>query len=203
MKKTLFLSTILLALAWSGDAGAQLVTYDFEGDVATPSFVDGEVSASDFSRNAVAFGFSTGSPGDAISGNGWNASDRYWEFTVTANPGIALDLSSLSFDYRRSSTGPSGYEVTINGLNVSSGSMTATLTGNTFYPATVPISGFSTLSSAQVRIYGTGATGPSGTFRLDNVVLDGLALRTVPEPSTWLLLAGGSVFLASRLRRRK
>ncbi len=206
MKKTLFLWVILLALVWSGDASAQLVTYDFEGDIATPSAVDGSVSSSVFSRNAGnAISYSTGNPGgSAISGSGWTGVDsgngKYWEFTVSANSGLVLELASVAFDYRSTTTGPTNWELTVNGSTAGSGSIQNDLG---FHSVSTPLNSFSGLPSATIRIHGYGASSGGGALRMDNVSLDGLALTPVPEPSTWMLLAGGSVFLVGRLRRRK
>lgn len=197
MKKTFLLLTAALTLATA--ARAQLVTYDFDGDTPAPSFEDGDVTASDFSRNVGAISYSTGNPGDAISGSGWSVSDRYWEFTVTANQGLVLDLTSLSFDYRSTATGPTSYQITINGGNLTSGSLS---NDSSFHALDLPISGYNSLSSAQLRIYASDASSGAGTLRLDNVTLNGLAVTPVPEPSTWVLLITGSAFLVSRMRRR-
>lgn len=204
MKKTLFLSLILLALAWKGDAVAQLVTYDFEGDgvgVSTPSFVDDAISAGPFTLSSGTTSFVEGDgSAEAISGIGWNGNsgDKTFSFLVTSNTGIEFELTSLSFSHRRSLTGPTSWDVIINGTPVGT-SPIADVT--TWFDVNIPLSGFTGLNSAMVTFTGYDAEGSTGTWRLDDVSLDGLAV--VPEPSTWLLLAGGSVFLAARLRRRK
>lgn len=201
MKKTLVLAAVILSGALAGNA--QLVTYTFEGDVNTPATVDGDVSATALSLNTGTISYSAGAGGGrAIVGTSWQGDpgDKYWEFTVTPQAGLALELFSLSFDYRSTGTGPSNWAITINGQAAGSGSM---LRDSTFHPAELDLSGFSGLSSAQVRLTGYGGTSSSGTWRLDNVVLDGMTLTVVPEPSTWALLGGGLAFLAYRLRRRK
>lgn len=188
------------------EADAQLVTYDFEGDVATPSAVDGTVAASSFSRNVGnALGYSTGNPaGRSVSGSGWigadSSNDEYWEFTITANSGLVLDLASIEFDYRSTGTGPTNWELSINSSVFGTGTID---NDSSFHSVSAPLNSLSGFSAANIKIYGYGASSSGGTLRMDNVVLNGLALTPVPEPSTWLLLAGGSVFLANRLRRRK
>lgn len=199
MKKMFLLLTVALTLATS--ARAQLVTYTFESGTAAPTFADGDVTASNFTRNPGNVGSvgTPGNPGNSIGGSGWTEADRFWEFTVTANQGLVLDLSSLSFDYRSTGTGPTGYQITINGGNLTSGSL---LNDSSFHTLPLPISGYNSLSSAQLRVYASGASSGAGTLRIDNVTLNGLTVTPVPEPSTWVLLITGSVFLVSRMRRR-
>ncbi|HAV61980.1 MAG TPA: hypothetical protein DCY13_06410, partial [Verrucomicrobiales bacterium] len=91
------------------------------------------------------------------------------------------------------------WSVSINGSHVGSGNLS---TADTWVPANIPLSGFGNLQSATVTLTGFGASNSAGTWRLDNVVLDGIALTPVPEPSTWALLGGGLVFLAAQFRRR-
>lgn len=205
MKKSLVLAAVILSGALAGNA--QLVTYDFEngttGNPAPASFVDGDVSASSFDINAGrSITYPAGNPGQAISATGWtgDAGSKYWEFTLTANAGIVFDLSNFSFDYRSTGSGPTQWSVSINGSTVGSG---AFLTDSTYHSESFEIATLSGLSSAQIQLVGYGTTSGAGRLSIDNVVLDGLTLTQVPEPSTWALLGGGLAFLAYRMRRRK
>jgi hypothetical protein len=202
MKKSLVLAAVIFSGALAGNA--QLVTYDFDAGNATPSVVDGDLTAGNFAISAGNVTFPQGNPtsGSGISGIGWNglAYNKSWSFVVTANPGISFDLFELTFDHRRSGTGPVSWEVSINGTPTGSGSLA---TADTWFSESLELSGFNTLESATVTLTAYGASGSTGTWRLDNVVLDGMTLTVVPEPSTWALLGGGLAFLAYRMRRRK
>lgn len=204
MKYMEVLSVLVLTFLMNVASQAQLVTYDFEGATALPSQSDGNLGAGVFLRNdGNTASYSAGNGGgDAISGSGWTGSDssseKYWEFTVTANAGVRLDLSALDFDYRSTPTGPTNWEVSINGTTVGSGTFQ---NDSTYQTISAPLS-LSDLPSAAVRISGFGASSGGGTLRIDNVMLDGLAVTPVPEPSTWLLLGTGVLLLAHRFRRR-
>jgi len=199
------MSLLALAYLFHVQAQAQLVTYDFEGTQSTPSQVDGNLSAGSFQRNTGnAVGYSSGNGGgDAISGSGWtgvdSSNDKYWEFTVTANAGVQLDLTQLDFDYRSTPTGPSNWELTINGALSGGGSLQ---NDSSFQTVNAPLV-LTGLDSAVVRISGFGASSSGGTWRMDNVMLDGLAVATVPEPSTWVLLCGGFLYLVRHVRKKR
>ncbi|HKI70602.1 MAG TPA: hypothetical protein VKA67_13520, partial [Verrucomicrobiae bacterium] len=122
-----------------------------------------------------------------------NDSDaKWWEFTITANSGYALDLASLTFDDRASGTGAADWSVAINGVMVVSDESTH----DSFSASpmnTVTLNSYQDLTSANIKIFGYGATGGSGTWRLDNVTLNGM---TVPVPASspgfagWCCLLG-------------
>jgi len=202
------------AIATSSFA-ASATQYNFDGSVATASSVDANATASSFTLNTGAATFVSGNPatGQAITGSsGWNGADgvKFWEFTVTANSGFALNLSSLTFDDQRSGTGPVTWTLVINGTTVVSSQATHTsiLAGNN----SVSLSGltFQNLGSVDVKISGFGATGGSGTWRVDNVTLNGTvdrAVASVPDSlpfafdatvmgGVMLLYLGGRVRLA-------
>lgn len=108
------------------------------------------------------------------------ATDTYYQFNVNLSNygGIAISLAS-----RRSSTGPSTYEIqySVDGTNFAQipGSTTSVTGTTTYYTNTVMISSGSAADlairgkpSVYFRIYGYNATGTGGTFRIDNVTFN-------------------------------
>jgi hypothetical protein len=187
----------------------QLVGYTFDTDVQTPASVDPLVSASDFNLSSGTVSFVQGNPtsGSAVSGINWNVADgaKWWEFTLTPNAGYELNLSVLQFDDRASPTGPTNWSVSVNG-NVVISEQTSHLNFTSSPMNTVDLTDpmFQGLSSAYVQIFGYDASGPVGTWRLDNVTLGGSVIA-VPEPHVSAVAAVACLFVlvgrTARFRR--
>jgi hypothetical protein len=202
-------AALLLAGLTTASSFGSVVLYAFDGGAATPTTVDPNATATSFSLNpASTVSFFQGNPttGSAISGTGWNVTDgsKYWEFTVTANAGFNIDLSSLTFDDQKSSTGPTGWTVTVNGTTVASGQTThSPFGGNTISLTGIP---FQDLAAADVKIYGFGASGSGGTWRVDNVTLNGSVDRgaaAVPDslPFAYAAMALIGIMLLGRANK--
>jgi hypothetical protein len=207
------LSVALILATTTFSYAASITQYNFDGSVATASSTAANVTASSFTLNTGSATFVGGNPstGQAITGSsGWNGTDgaKFWEFTVTASSGFALNLSSLTFDDQKSTTGPGSWTLVINGVTVVSSQTTHTsiLSGNN----SVNLSGiaFQNLGSVDVKISGFGASSASGTWRVDNVTLNGTvspAVASVPDslPFVFEAMALGGVMLlyvSGRLR---
>lgn len=178
---------LFLTLAATASSFATTIAqWNFDGSVQTAASVDANVTATTFAPSTGANSFVTGNPntGQAITATGWNVADgvKYWGFTVTANGGLVLDLSSLAFDDQRSGTGPTSWTVTINGITALSSQATH---NGAFGGDSVSLTGvsFQNLSAADVRIFGFGASGSGGTWRLDNVTLGGTVDRASTAPA--------------------
>ena len=98
--------------------------------------------------------------------------ERFIEFTVTAKPDYALQLTSLSFDNYRTDAGPTNMRVTHNGNGNFNGII------HEFAPSIGSVSktiwDFDDIylapgKSVTFRIYGYGASSYLGAFRVDNV----------------------------------
>ncbi len=121
---------------------------------------------------------------------------KYYQFTVTPNPNVAMSLTSLTFGFQRDSTGVRTYAVRSNvggsyltnlpssisptnpNLSVQTGNVffcnfdtTISITGSR---VTLSGAGFTgTSSPITFRIYGFNAEDTIGGFSIDNVVLTG------------------------------
>jgi len=236
MKKTVIVSTLALSMAALSKSSADvLLDYTFEGSVLTPATQAG-LTGSNFSYNGSATPFFTTTTalnpvtrdfgGVAYGTNGWpvgtdNTLGAYFAFSLTATDTITLD--SLTFDERRSNTGPIGgtQDITIQ-ISTTSDSVgfstigtidltfdnagynnNATATGP--FPASFLVTGLPTSlmagQSLWVRIYASNAEGSTGTFTMDNVTINGTA--PVPEPGTVALLGLGLGTALFGLRRRR
>lgn len=201
MKRIIWILGLTGGLAAS--TSADFVTYTFETEVATPASPANGISGTSFAISVGTFNYASGcapTAATAISDNDWRGGEgaKWWEFTVTPTAGGLLNLRELSFDDQRSGTGPAQWSVTVNGMTAAANQNTHAAFGRSI----VDLSGtsFQGLGSAAVRIYGYNGTSSSGTWRLDNVTLEGNVMA-VPEPSSWALLAGGGLLMFAGLRR--
>ena len=180
---------------------AGLVIFDFESEMATPAVQNPLVSVSPFTLSSGSVSFPAGNEStDAVSGKGWNlpAGAKWWEFTIEpVNPGDQLFLTGLTFDDQRSGTGPIEWSVAVNDFPVGGPRNTHDSFGDSpMNLANLSAASFQELSRAEIRIFGFGAPSAQGTWRLDNVILDG-AVTAVPEPgSTAILFTLGCALLA-------
>jgi len=161
---------------------------------------------------------------DTFSG-ALDASD-YYQFTVTPDSSYQYTLTSITFDAGRSSTGARQFEVrscidsftteltssasnpavsivSSNVFQFTDNTSTATYSGNSITLSGLNFTGIS--SSITFRIYAYNAEGTSGTFRLDNLAINGSSeLAAVPEPSTYAAILGGVALIGViAIRRRK
>ena len=156
-----------------------LVAYNFEGDVRTPSTTGANVIAGLINNRDNNATFVAGNPGRALTTNSFHdaANPNYFQFTVTSSVGQQFVLGNLSFDSQRSASGPTNWQVSIitNGVTtpVASG---ATGAASTWAPTNVSFTGAAAgphYWPVTVRITGTGASAQTGTWRIDNVALQG------------------------------
>lgn len=94
------------------------------------------------------------------------------------------------FDERRSGTGIRDIRVEIDtGSGFSQlGSTLNVLDDDKWRSQTFNMTGQTGLDSASVRIFGLNAESSAGSWKLDNVQINGSVTTAVPEPSSFLLL---------------
>lgn len=206
--KFLALFISLCAMAAGVHAGS-IVSYKLDGSAA-PTTTATNVTASRFEWvtpwegaqiNATYFTVPTGQTGEF---------DRYVSFTVTAAEGHRLNLDTLTFDFGGGRADGTGYEgrakvrssldnfkndLTISRPPGDSLSTTATAggPGSTLLSFSVDVSGVANASSVTFRFYLADNMNVSNYYtRLDNIVLNGAVVSTIPEPSTYSMLMGGT-----------
>ncbi len=172
--------------------------FDFEGSVNTASTEATNVTVGPMTtRNGVTT-YPVGVGGGAnraLSSNGFNdaANPNAFEFTVTPTVGFAVGPTGLSFQSQRSGTGPTSFTVSILYLGTEIPVGGGTLSGTVFGPSSVSFSGPAAgpfVRSFTVRIAASGANSAAGTWRLDDVRLDG----TVP-PRLVVPVVNGTPFV--------
>lgn len=161
-----------------------LVLYEFTGEVLTPSQSHMGATASEFqvtgatpTFNSTNAGWSGSGVPIAQSGNGWDAGSaddaKYFFYTVNADAGFEMDLSSISFEWRATNAGPSAITVEINGVEIE----TFDAPNNETTIFTAPLTSFDNLSEIEVRIKGwdneSRETSGTGIFRVNDVRLNG------------------------------
>jgi hypothetical protein len=191
---------------------AQIAIYEFTGgSTADNQFneVSAQPSGATFgSFNRVNVSWNTGN--DLFTSKSWSTgstldSTKYVGFSITPGSGMQLDLTQLTFQSSRSSTGPSSATVSLF-LNNSD---TATESLSFSPPSSTTSSSFTFdftdvlgASQAEFRFFGFSASSAAGTQRYDNVAAYG-ELSAVPEPREYAMVAGIGLLCFAAYRRRQ
>ena len=104
---------LALALFWTQPAhAAAILQFNFNDSNAVVDVIDGNLTSTNFLAGT---GLSNTSFAGNASARGWQGSNSaanaltnhdYWSFTVTANPGYQFDLTGITFNDWRGSSGP-------------------------------------------------------------------------------------------------
>jgi predicted extracellular nuclease len=161
-----------------------------------PSSVANNLSFSDFGSGSGVTnpstntnGFASGNPTPAIIRSNWGSSftnNDYFNFSVTPTNSSTINLSDLAFNAQRSSSqGPTQIEIrsSVDNYAVAIASSSSIPTSITSSPLSFNLSSLTNISQPlDLRIYSYGASGSSGTLRLDNVQLNGDVGTPTPPP---------------------
>lgn len=180
-KKTLLF--LMLVCAFSLTKAQTVVSFDFASCECAGTFSATPVANV---QSPVIFGRGSGvssnagggvfnSKGFTITSQNAAQSGNYWHgFSVSPAAGYQITYRSVSFPQQRSSTGPTtaiiGYSTNGGGAWTFAASQSVP-TSIAAYTWDFP--DFTTSSSVIFRIWAWGASGASGTYRNDNVVLNG------------------------------
>jgi hypothetical protein len=214
-----YLGIIALLCACSGAQGSLIFLYDFPGSPAGSGLAVDQTNAqpaqatfSDFTRQG---GLTADPTAAQFRSNNWNVgptidSNVYVGFTITAQAGYVLNLTDVTFDAIRKSTGPTGGEVDLylNGSASAYASMTYTPTG-ALASYTLDFTDLTTadnVTSATFKFFGSGGTGGVNCILgFDNVATNG-TIVVVPEiPVGWpafFLIVTATIWENRRRSRR-
>lgn len=201
---------------------AQIVSYTF-GTTGSPTIspaASANVSASDFASNLGTGAASSSSPGSATAGGGggsyfiasnWRSADNnYFYFTITPAAGYQIQLSDFSFYYAATGSGPTSASLASSadsyGNALASFSLTrqagGSLVASDWHPASSSITLSAISTATTFRLNATGASGSTGSLRVDAVTLNGV-VSAVPEPATVAAIGGAAALLATVVIRRR
>ena len=219
--KFLLTASALTAVCLSGAAGAyaQILSNtitDADPSTANPytnnQVVAANVTATGIGRGIGLVGSSAANRYSATSFNDVDlatsiAGSDYFTFTLTPTNTASLNFGNLTFTLQASGTGPTTFALLSSVSGFSSGNQiaTATLAGNTVTlsvsDATLGANYDNVTSPIEFRLYGYGASSAAGTGSVNDFSFGGAV--TVPEPSTYAMMAGafGLLLLGQRVRR--
>ena len=181
----------------------ELLAWDFDGNLGTEATDTYDSKNANISGTPPSGVISRGSGNNpaANSGrfnaNGWNnaslanaiTDNDYFEWTISPNSGFEMSLTSIDFNYQRSSTGPQNAAIrsSLDGYTTSIQSFSNLGESDS---RSVSLTGFDNLdSSVTFRFYAWGATSSGGTggFEGDgkDLVINGNIQLATPTPVTY------------------
>jgi hypothetical protein len=203
--------------SWPSTSNAIIIyTYDFPGSPGS-GLAGNQTNAqptgatfSDFTRSTV-IGDTTG---NAFGSKNWSSSGflnptTYTAFSITADAGQHLDLTSLTFLSGKSATGPGNSQVAmyVNGSSTAYATLNFTSTGGlgSYKPTTfdfVDLTDANNATTVTFKFYGWNA-GSGGQFILDDVVTNGV-ITNAPEanPLGPVCLVVEAAILVGKMRRK-
>jgi hypothetical protein len=153
----------------------------FTGVLATWDLTGQPGSQTDSPATATANGVTAGnihrssaltavSGADSINASGWTTathldSTKYCTLTITPPSGCSIDLTALSVDVKASASGPATAVVATSSDTYA---QTAAVSTSSASNATLSVTNAS--GAIELRIYGYGATGATGTMRVQNTL---------------------------------
>ena len=228
MKRILGALVIVLFLTMNSQA-ALIAEYQFNSSPAPSSpatVVHADVTASDFIDSDLVLNYNNtvGDPtapsvfktyaelSTDTAGNFAPFTEPFYEFTVLADFGMQMDLSSLSFSAQKTVGPPDGsayfyVRSDIGGFTTNTGTFQLTDSNiTTFVLNFLPLGpAFQNRPTVTFQIYSfDGGDGSANEVRIDDVQLDGI-VEVVPEPASmvvWSLLGAAGLGLSYFRRRR-
>ncbi len=180
-----------------------LAFWNFDASSASPNILASNIAVAPLTVSNVggSLTFFQGNPasGSAIASSGFTQSGgppatnfSRFAFAVTVTNGFSASLSSLSFDDRASATGPQSFNVQISSqanfstIIYDSGAQSTHGAFATTPMNTITLTNSALTGTIYFRIYAYGATSSAGTWRLDNLNLQG-ELTPIPTGGGWYI----------------
>lgn len=191
--RTLVLSSCLL-LGTGAQAG--FINFSFDGSTGDEASLgpDSQLASLTVSAMTRGAGLLPSSSAGTFSAKGWTTggavdAEDYFTFSVTPASGYTLTLTQLVLDERRSGSGITHWSVRSSLDEFNSDLATFAVPDNSDTRAdqtiALPAAGFTGLAApVEFRIYGYGAESAAGTWRIDNVRLDGAVSAASAVPSS-------------------
>ena len=178
----------------SGSFGGTAAIDSLTGRVVAPTSNGGTGNSISFttSGGVAAVGTLTPVQISLTAGNTYYLTISITQSSTNATPGTSIAFSATESLYNASSTGALG-------------SLVATYSASFTNSAVNAAGGGQLYGDATARFGFRGAAIPAagnGVAELGTGTVDNLSVTTVPEPSTWAVLAGGAMVLGVALRRR-
>ena len=175
-----------------------MLLYDFEdanGDFdLNAEVIDAGLSVSSWTVLSSTVRDFAGNPGRAMASGGFSSGNAF-ELMVTVDAGSVLSLSGFAFDQFASGSGPSDWQLHIDGMTVATGSTAGSYTNET---GALNLNALS--DTFTIGLSGSGASSNLGTFRIDNFSLSG-DVQPVPLPASLGLFAAACCGLGGYRRR--
>lgn len=191
--RTLVLSSCLL---FGTGAQAGFITFGFDGATGDESSLgpDSQPASLTVSAMTRGAGLLPSSSAGTFSAKGWTTGsavdlEDYFTFSVSPASGCTLTLTKLVLDERRSGSGITHWSVrsSLDGFNSDLAAFAVPDNSDTRADQTIalPAADFTGLAApVEFRIYGYGAESAAGTWRIDNVRLDGAVSAASALPSS-------------------
>lgn len=211
MKKIIAFAAIAILGANVAQADL-LVGWDFAGiSGITAGSVTSNVADADMDDTSTMLisrgsGLTPASNSGGYAANNWSTpfdATDYYEFNAIADDGYIFDVTNVTLNIRRSSTGPSNFVIRSSADNFTSDLDTFVAVANGGYVAPVSVSA---QTNVTFRLYGYDASGAAGSMNLggagNDLVIQG-TISVVPEPGTLAILSLGFLSLYGIRRRRQ
>ncbi len=194
-------------------SGSSRASFDSDLNSAASAFTDGPdwVASIDPVRGNPTPSISVDSAQtDGSTQSGAITANDYYTFTITPNPGVTLNLTTLSFDFANYTN--SGVFPT---ENIFARSSFDNFSANLAAATTVSAASAGTFTNVNISLTAAGfqnVTAPiefrlyifDSTTNVDKgALVDNVILQSVPEPSVYMLLGVGILLCGQRFLRRK
>src|SRR5690554_7865988 len=165
----------------------EIYNNDFDNPPATGSpyystevTLDANLSNTNWTSSTGAFtnyNSSGAGSGKSIAISSASADTAYLTLSFDVENGYELDITSYSFAHRSSATGYTNYKLVVNGIEIGNGSIFVSSSGSSLQSTGVvnainSVSGLLGPVNVVLKLFG-GSHGHSGTFRMDDFVLNG------------------------------